>query len=131
MSVSESERQATVTPASPVRTPAKPASARKRQPELRKRKRRSLAVYQSCKSAMQALRAKKMRSLLTSLGIIIGVAAVIMVISIGESNAAAITKRLSTLNPNELVIRSGSASSGGVRQGAGSSQSLTRADADA
>jgi putative ABC transport system permease protein len=73
-----------------------------------------------------------MRSLLTSLGIIIGVGAVIVVVSIGEASAASINSRLSGLNPTELVIRSGSTSSaGGVRGGGGSAQTLTQADADA
>jgi putative ABC transport system permease protein len=96
-----------------------------------KRRRGWLSFYQSLVSALEALRANKLRSLLTSLGIIIGVGAVIMMISTSESNAAAINARLSNLNPNELVIRSGSASVGGVRQGQGTSQSITQADADA
>jgi putative ABC transport system permease protein len=89
------------------------------------------AIYQNCLSALQSLRANKMRSLLTSLGIIIGVGAVIVMISIGEASAASINNRLSGLNPTELVIRSGSSTTGGVRGGAGSLQSLTQADADA
>lgn len=72
-----------------------------------------------------------MRSLLTSLGIIIGVGAVIMIVSIAESSTASINQRLSTLNPAELIIRSGSLNAGGVRGGAGSLQTLNQADADA
>jgi putative ABC transport system permease protein len=90
-----------------------------------------MGLYRSCLSALQALRSNKMRSLLTSLGIIIGVGAVIVMISIGEASAASINSRLSGLNPTELVIRSGSTSSGGVRGGTGSAQTLTQADADA
>jgi putative ABC transport system permease protein len=90
------------------------------------------AVYQSCRSAMEALRANALRSLLTSLGIIIGVGAVIVMISISEGNTATINQRLSSLSPNELIISPGSATaSGGVRQGFGTVQSLTQADADA
>ncbi len=88
-------------------------------------------VYQSTGSALQALRANLLRSLLTSLGIIFGVGAVIIVIAISEGNTASINARLSTLNPLQLTIRSGSTSTGGVRGGAGSLQSLTQADADA
>ena len=88
-------------------------------------------VYQSTGSALQALRANLLRSLLTSLGIIFGVGAVIIVIAISEGNTASINARLSTLNPLQLTIRSGSISSGGVRGGAGTLQSLTQADADA
>ena len=88
-------------------------------------------IYQSTGSALQALRANVLRSLLTSLGIIFGVGAVIIVIAISEGNTASINARLSTLNPLQLTIRSGSASTGGARGGAGTLQTLTQADADA
>ena len=80
---------------------------------------------------MKALRANLLRSLLTSLGIIIGVGAVIIMIAISEGNSASINQRLSTLNPLQLTIRAGSTSTGGVRGGAGTLQTLTQADADA
>ncbi len=90
------------------------------------------AIFQSTRSALQALRANTLRSLLTSLGIIIGVGAVIMVISISEGNTSVINQRLSTLNPLQLTIRPTSArGAGNISQGAGSQQSLTQADADA
>ncbi|HEU0000934.1 MAG TPA: ABC transporter permease [Ktedonobacteraceae bacterium] len=88
-------------------------------------------VYQSTGSALQALRANLLRSLLTSLGIIFGVGAVIIVIAISEGNTASINARLSTLNPLQLTIRAGSTSTGGVRGGVGTLQTLTQADADA
>ncbi|WP_052891152.1 ABC transporter permease [Thermogemmatispora carboxidivorans] len=90
------------------------------------------AVYQGTRSALRALRANALRSLLTSLGIIIGVGAVIMMISISEGNAAAINQRLSALNPTQLTIFPGSArGTGGVSSGLGSAQSLTLDDANA
>jgi putative ABC transport system permease protein len=90
------------------------------------------ALFQSSMSALQALRANVLRSLLTSLGIIIGVGAVIMVIAISEGSTSNITQRLSTLNPLQLTIRSSSArGAGNISQGAGTQQSLTQADADA
>jgi putative ABC transport system permease protein len=88
-------------------------------------------IYQSMGSAIQALRANVLRSLLTSLGIIFGVGAVIIVIAISEGNTASINTRLATLNPLQLTIRSGSTSAGGVRGSAGTLQTLTQADADA
>jgi putative ABC transport system permease protein len=89
------------------------------------------SLYQSTASALQALRANLLRSLLTSLGIIIGVGAVILMIAISEGNTANINQRLSMLNPLQLTIRPGSTNTGGVRGGAGTLQSLTQADADA
>ncbi len=98
----------------------------------RSTRRRGLAgLYQNCQSALQSVRANKMRSLLTSLGIIIGVGAVIVIISISEASTASINSRLAGLNPTEIIIRPGSLARGGVRQGAGSVQTLTQADADA
>src|SRR6202051_4331831 len=112
----------------PQRT-AKPITMRK--PQQYRRARGLQGMYQSTGSALQALRANLLRSLLTSLGIIFGVGAVIIVIAISEGNTASINARLSTLNPLQLTIRSGSTSSGGARGGAGTLQSLTQADADA
>lgn len=112
-----------------MRSPTAPLSPRK--PQRHRRLRGLPGLYRNCVSAVQSLRANKTRSLLTSLGIIIGVGAVIVIVSIAQSSTASINGRLSTLNPSELVIRSGSTNAGGVRGGAGSSQTLTQADADA
>lgn len=117
-------------PIEPVTQPPASLRASARQPQYR-RLRGMAGIYRNCVSALQSLRANKMRSLLTSLGIIIGVGAVIVMISIGEASAASINNRLSGLNPTELVIRSGSTNKGGIRGGAGSLQTLTQADADA
>jgi putative ABC transport system permease protein len=90
------------------------------------------AIFQGTRSALRALRANALRSLLTSLGIIIGVGAVIMMISVSEGNATLINQRLSTLNPTQLNIFPGSTrGSGGVSAGLGSAQSLTVDDANA
>ncbi len=120
-----------VTTGTPARAPARATAQRRGGTSTLKRRRGLLAIFQSFKSALEAVRSNKLRSLLTSLGIIIGVGAVIMMISTSESNAAIINQRLSTLNPNELTVRSGSAVAGGVRQGGGSLQTLTQNDADA
>lgn len=109
--------------------PPRPLTPRKSQQH--RRLRGLPGLYRNCVSAVQSLRANKTRSLLTSLGIIIGVGAVIVIVAIAQSSTASINGRLSTLNPAELIIRSGSTNTGGVRGGAGSSQTLTQADADA
>src|SRR5712692_2192851 len=111
------------------RRTAKPITGRK--PLTYRRTNGFQGIFQSARSALQALRANLLRSLLTALGIIIGVGAVIIMIAISEGNTASINQRLSTLNPLQLTIRSGSTSTGGVRGGAGTLQSLTQADADA
>ncbi|MEO7018600.1 MAG: ABC transporter permease [Ktedonobacteraceae bacterium] len=108
-----------------------PTTPMPRKPQQHRRLRGLPGLYRNCISAMQSLRANKTRSLLTSLGIIIGVGAVIVIVSIAQSSTASINGRLSTLNPAELIIRPGSANTGGVRAGAGSLQTLTQADADA
>lgn len=127
MSISKQQSQPESLPRPPATAPIMPPIKRTQ----RRRGRSSYALVQSISSAMEALRANKLRSLLTSLGIIIGVAAVIMMVATSEGNAATINGRLSTLNPNQLNIRGGAASTGGVRQGAGTQQVLTQSDADA
>ncbi len=127
MSVSKSDANPNTTVAGPSSATAQPAVTTWRY----ERAKGLPALYQSCVSALQALRSNKMRSLLTSLGIIIGVGAVILMISISESSAASINQRLSGLSPNELIIRSGSTRSSGVNQGAGTQQTLSQGDADA
>ncbi|GCE05504.1 ABC transporter permease [Dictyobacter aurantiacus] len=126
MSISKQQSQPESPPRSSARAPLMPPI----QQSQRRRGRSSYALVQSISSALEALRANKLRSLLTSLGIIIGVAAVIMMVATSEGNAATINGRLSTLNPNQLIIRGGSAATGGVRQGAGTQQVLTQSDAD-
>ncbi|MBV8719337.1 MAG: ABC transporter permease [Chloroflexi bacterium] len=90
-----------------------------------------LAVFQTIPSALAALRSNKFRSLLTTLGIIIGVGAVIAIVALGEGASASVSDRLSGLGVNVLTITPGSANSGGVKTGAGGATSLKAADADA
>jgi putative ABC transport system permease protein len=78
-----------------------------------------------------ALRSNKFRSLLTTLGIIIGVAAVIAIVALGEGASASVSNRLAGLGVNLLTISPGSATSGGARTGAGGVTTLKAADADA
>ena len=82
------------------------------------------------KMAVTSLKINKMRSILTSLGIIIGVSAVIIMISIGSGTSAKIAKDMESMGSNLLMIRSSSATSGGVRMGSGTKPSLTLKDAE-
>jgi len=69
-----------------------------------------------------------MRSLLTSLGIIIGVSAVIIMVAIGEGSQARIQAHINALGTNLLIVRPGSVTSGGAHLGAGSSNEFTLED---
>jgi putative ABC transport system permease protein len=81
--------------------------------------------------ALRALRRNAMRSLLTVLGIIIGVAAVIAMVSISQGASASVQEKIANLGNNMLVIRPGSITQGGVRMGAGARPTLTVGDAKA
>ena len=83
------------------------------------------------KIASQSIVKNKMRTLLTMLGIIIGVGAVIVMVAIGQGAKAQIQERIDNLGTNLVVITQGANRSGGVSQGAGTSNRLTLADYDA
>lgn len=81
--------------------------------------------------AVRSLKINKMRSMLTSLGIIIGVSAVIIMLAVGSGASKKIAKDMESMGSNLLMIRSASANSGGVRMGTGTKPSLTLKDAEA
>jgi putative ABC transport system permease protein len=81
--------------------------------------------------ALRALGANKLRTTLTMLGIIIGVAAVIALMSIGRGAQAQVTSQIQGLGTNLLFVRPGSTEQGGVRSAAGNAATLTLEDADA
>ncbi|MBI2887183.1 MAG: ABC transporter permease [Chloroflexi bacterium] len=81
--------------------------------------------------ALESLRANKLRSALTMLGIIIGVAAVIVLMSIGSGTQATVVSRISSLGSNLVFVRPGAPQQGGVRQAQGSAATLTMEDAEA
>ncbi|MBO6289710.1 MAG: ABC transporter permease [Alphaproteobacteria bacterium] len=83
------------------------------------------------KIALRALEANKMRSVLTSLGIIIGVAAVIVMLSIGNGAQISLQNEMRSMGTNLIMIRSGSSTSGGARMGHGSQPTLKNGDANA
>jgi putative ABC transport system permease protein len=90
-----------------------------------------LKVLESFRIAVRALSANKLRAVLTMLGMIIGVAAVISLMSVGRGAQAAVTERIQGLGTNLLFIRPGAAQQGGIRQGQGSTQTLSMDDSDA
>lgn len=83
------------------------------------------------KMAVVSLKVNKMRSILTSLGIIIGVSAVIIMLAVGTGASVKIAKDMESMGSNLLMIRSGSVTSGGVRMGSGTRPTLTLKDAEA
>lgn len=80
------------------------------------------------KVSLRAVANNKMRSFLSMLGIIIGVAAVIIMMSIGQGSKESIRKELSTMGTNLLTVRPGADMRGGVRQDPSSMQTLKIAD---
>ncbi len=83
------------------------------------------------KVAFRALARNKLRSLLTALGIIIGVACVVAVVGIGEGARIQSEDRLKSLGTNFLMVLPGSTTSGGARAGFGASSKLSEEDVDA
>lgn len=83
------------------------------------------------KIALRSLKVNKMRSILTSLGIIIGVSAVIIMLSVGEGAKGKISKDIESMGSNLLMVMSGSSTSSGVRVGGGSQPTLKISDANA
>src|SRR5438067_1471938 len=87
--------------------------------------------YRTLRMAFHALRRNVMRSVLTTLGIVIGVAAVIAMMEIGKGSSTAIKQTIASMGANNLLIQPGTAASGGVSFGSGSVITLTPQDADA
>lgn len=86
-------------------------------------------LFVTFKIALRALGRNKMRSILTMLGIIIGVGAVIAMVGIGQGASASIQSQIAQLGNNMLYVWSGSSNTGGMRGGSGSTHTLTPDDA--
>lgn len=80
------------------------------------------------KIALRAIAANKMRSFLTALGIIIGIAAVITMLAIGQGSKASIKANIAEMGSNMIIISPGADMRGGVRQDASSMETLKQAD---
>ena len=83
------------------------------------------------RNGWDAIRAHKLRSTLTALGILIGIAAVVLTVGLGQGAQQKVSKQLAALGGNLLIVSPGSSTSGGVRGGFGSASTLTMADATA
>ncbi len=89
-----------------------------------------ISINRLLRAASKSILKNRLRSLLTSLGIIIGVGAVIIMVAIGEGSQQQIESRISSLGTNLVIARPGSTTSGGVRLGAGTSQRFTFTDVE-
>ena len=88
-----------------------------------------MLIWESITIALHELFANKLRSVLTMLGIIIGVAAVIAMVSIGMGVKSNVEDSMANLGSNMLIVTPGAANSGGIRGAAGSRESLKYDDA--
>jgi putative ABC transport system permease protein len=85
-------------------------------------------TFQVLRVAIRAVLRNKLRSFLTTLGVIIGVAAVIAMVAIGEGAKAKVAEAFASMGSNLLIVLSGSTTSGGARGGFGSLPTLTWED---
>ncbi len=90
-----------------------------------------MKAYRTLRTALRALRRNPLRALLTALGIIIGIAAVIAMMEIGAGASAAIQKSIASMGASTLLVLPGTAASGGVTFGFGSAPTLTPEDCEA
>jgi ABC-type antimicrobial peptide transport system permease subunit len=90
-----------------------------------------MKVYRTIRTALHALRRNPMRAAMTTLGIVIGIAAVIAMMEIGNGSSAAIQKTIASMGAGTVMITPGTTASGGVSFGAGSIMTLTPEDCEA
>jgi putative ABC transport system permease protein len=90
-----------------------------------------MGLFDVLEMALFAVRGNWMRSVLTALGVIIGIAAVIVMVSVGQGTQAELDRTIANLGSNRIEIFGGTSRSGGVRGGAGSASSLTDGDIEA
>ena len=88
-----------------------------------------MKLYDLVRESRRAMSANRMRSALTMLGMIIGVGAVILMLAIGQGAQFMINESIASMGSNLFIILSGSSTSGGLRFGAGTTPTLTLADA--
>ncbi len=88
-----------------------------------------MSALESLRIAMRALRVNKLRSVLTVLGIVVGVGAVVCMVSVGTGAQAEVSEKIRTLGANLLLVLPGAKNSGGARLESGTQPTLTEEDA--
>ena len=89
-----------------------------------------MSIFMTLRIALKALNRNKMRTILTMLGMIIGVGAVITMVALGRGAQSTIEEQVKSAGTNLINVNAGNFQSGGVRQGAGMATSLTAEDAN-
>lgn len=87
-----------------------------------------MSLFKTIETGLRSLLGHRLRSVLTTLGILFGVAAVIATVGIGQASSDSVTARITSLGTNLLTISAGSTVSAGVFGGAGSANTLTMSD---
>lgn len=90
-----------------------------------------MSWWETLRTGRDAIRSHRLRSALTTLGILIGIAAVVLTVGLGEGAQQKVSSQINALGSNLLLISPGSSTTGGVRGGLGSSSTLTVEDASA
>ncbi|PWC49115.1 multidrug ABC transporter substrate-binding protein [Azospirillum sp. TSA6c] len=88
-----------------------------------------MTAWDALRAALDSLRANPLRSALTMLGIVIGVAAVIAMVAVGAGARDQVLRQIASLGTNLIMVGQGSIARGGVKLGAGTASSLTEDDA--
>ena len=88
-----------------------------------------MSLYETLRSGLEAIVGHRLRSALTVLGILIGIAAVILTVGLGQGATTAVNSSIADLGTNLLIVTPGSSSSNGVQGGFGSATTLTYSDA--
>ena len=90
-----------------------------------------MSIFMTLRIALKALNRNKLRTVLTMLGMIIGVGAVITMVALGTGARTTIEERVKSAGTNMIMVNAGNFSQGGVRMGQGNSTTLTPEDANA
>jgi putative ABC transport system permease protein len=90
-----------------------------------------MSWWETLRTALEAIRGHRLRSVLTMLGILIGIAAVILTVGLGQGAQVEVREQISKLGSNQLIVSPGSTTTEGVRGGRGTASTLTTRDATA